>query len=81
MAYGGPDHEEFFGGDQAAENADYELNARYDYLAELAAEHADPEADYEQNDNGEWVRRPRWVRPVHAKAPAPLDLGDDEIPF
>lgn len=31
----------FFYGDQAQEDRDYEMNARYDYLAELAEEHRD----------------------------------------
>lgn len=42
--YGGPNHEEPFDGDQAAEEAEYSFNAAYDYVREAHA------ADFNQRE-------------------------------
>ncbi|MCP4466916.1 MAG: hypothetical protein GY813_09240 [Halieaceae bacterium] len=40
--------EEYFDGDQAAENADYEINSREDYIREANAGMDDPQAGEEE---------------------------------
>jgi hypothetical protein len=45
MAYGGPDHEEYCGGDQYLEDCLYEENARFDYVNEAFGNQIDN--DYE----------------------------------
>ncbi len=40
--------EEYFDGDQAAENADYEFNSQFDYIREANAGMDDPQAGEEE---------------------------------
>ena len=66
--------------DRYQEEMDYEFNARYDYIAELKAEHeesqatldAEAEADYQ-----EWeAERMAFIGPVQ-----PHDYENDDLPF
>lgn len=81
------EHDEWFGGDQEAENRAYEENARYDYIAELRREHDDSfalEREYQEEVQGELDIRIHYEdgRMV-TNAPRPLINyeADGDIPF
>jgi hypothetical protein len=66
--------------DRYQEEMDYEFNARYDYIAELAAEHreSDEALEYEaQACYAEWqAEQAAFIGP-----PAPRPVYEDDIPF
>jgi len=81
-------HEEYFDGDQAAENADYELNAQYDSVREAyASSELDPYQEghcnhcFEAMDAGEEpLSFEEWKKSLTERtAWEPAD--DEDLPF